>query len=97
MTLITTKALKEPVARAAAQRLTDQLKQSARQAGVQILGPAAASRPRLREKYRWQILIKAPDRRLLHQVLQSGLKSARSESGLSKVWYEVDVDPQRIV
>jgi primosomal protein N' len=54
-------------------------------------------RPRLRGKYRRQILIKAPDSRTLHEALKSGLRAIRTESGRSNVWFEVDVDPQRIV
>jgi primosomal protein N' (replication factor Y) len=98
---VTVKALNESRAEAAAQRLSEQLKRAVRsddpRPGLQILGPAAAMRPRLRGKYRRQILIKAPDSRSLHEALQSALRSVRSESGRSNVWFEVDIDPLRIV
>jgi primosomal protein N' (replication factor Y) len=98
---VTVKALNESKAEAAAQRLVEWLKRTVRsddpRPGLQILGPAAAMRPRLRGKYRRQILIKAPNSRTLHEVLASGLRAIRSESGRSNVWFEVDVDPQQIV
>ncbi len=98
---VTVKALNESKAEAAAQRLVEWLKRTVRsddpRPGLQILGPAAAMRPRLRGKYRRQILIKAPDSRTLHEALASGLRAIRSESGRSNVWFEVDVDPQQIV
>ncbi|MBI3811242.1 MAG: primosomal protein N' [Nitrospirae bacterium] len=97
---VTVKALNESKAEAAAQRLVENLKRAVRsddsRPGFQILGPVAAMRPRLRGKYRRQILIKAPDSRTLHEALASGLRALRSESGRSNVWFEVDVDPLRI-
>lgn len=98
---VTVKALNESKAEAAAQRLVEQLKRAVRsddsRPAFQILGPAAAMHPRLRGKYRRQILIKAPDSRTLHEALASSLRAIRSESGHSNVWFEVDVDPQQIV
>ena len=98
---VTVKALNESKAEAAAQQLAERLKRAVRsddpRPGLQILGPAAAMRPRLRGKYRRQILIKAPDSRTLHEALQSALRSVRAEPGRARVWFEVDVDPQRIV
>ena len=97
---VTVKALNESRAEAAAEQLAERLKQAVRsdgpRPGLQILGPAAAMRPRLRGKYRRQILIKAPDSRTLHEALQSALRSVRSAPGRSGVWYEVDIDPLRI-
>ncbi|TPW08137.1 MAG: primosomal protein N' (replication factor Y) (superfamily II helicase) [bacterium] len=97
---VTVKALNESKAEAAAQQLAERLKRAVRsddpRLGLQILGPAAAMRPRLRGKYRRQILIKAPDSRTLHEALQSALRSVRAEPDRARVWFEVDVDPQRI-
>jgi primosomal protein N' (replication factor Y) len=90
------KAISESKADAVANRLAEQLKRTVGGTGLQILGPAAAMRPRLRGKYRRQILVKAPDSRTLHEALQNALKAVRSEPGRSQVWLEVDVDPQRI-
>ncbi len=101
LAVVTVKALKESKAETTAQRLAELLKRAVRsddpRPGIQILGPAAAMRPRLRGKYRRQILVKAPDSRTLHEALQPGLRAIRSESGRAEVWFEVDVDPLRIV
>jgi primosomal protein N' (replication factor Y) (superfamily II helicase) len=99
--VITVKALNERKASAVAERLAEAIKRTARhddpQASFQTLGPAPALRPRLRGKFRSQILLKAPNTRILHEALQSGLRAVRSGSDRSRVWFEVDVDPQRIV
>lgn len=101
LAVVTVKALNESKAMALAKRLAEAIKQTARfddpEARFQILGPAAAMRPRLRGKFRCQVLIKAANSRTLHDALQSGLKAVRSGSDRSRVWFEVDVDPQRIV
>ncbi|MBI3609399.1 MAG: primosomal protein N' [Nitrospirae bacterium] len=100
LAVVTVKALKESEAEAAALRLSERLRRAIQRPGlegIQILGPAAAMRSRLYGKYRRQILIKAPDSRRLHEALQAEVRSARSESGRSRVWLEVDVDPQRIL
>jgi len=93
---VTVKALNESKAEATAQRLAEELRRGAGGDRLQILGPAAAMRPRLRGKFRRQVLIKAPDSRTLHEALQSALKAIRSEPGRSNFWLEGDVDPQRI-
>ncbi|MBI3610195.1 MAG: hypothetical protein HY204_05785 [Nitrospirae bacterium] len=96
LAVVTVKALKESTAAAVAQRLAEGFKRSAHGPDLKLLGPAATLRPQLYGKYRRQILVKAPDSRRLHEALHAGLKAARSEPGRSHVWFEVDVDPQRI-
>ena len=100
LAVVTVKSLNESKARAVAQRLGEEMKRTVRlgdsQPPVQILGPAAAMRPRLHGKVRCQILIKAPNSRILHEALRAGLNAVRSGSDRARVWFEVDVDPQRI-
>lgn len=105
LAVVTVKALKAAKAAAVAERLGERLRQwvhpaghrDGRQNGLQILGPAPAIRSQRHGKYRYQILIKASGSRILHRVLRSGLRSIRSEPGRYHVWFEVDVDPLRIV
>jgi primosomal protein N' (replication factor Y) len=100
LAVVTVKSLNESRARAVAQRLGDEMMRTVRldasQPAIQILGPAAAMRPRLHGKVRCQILIKAPNSRILHEALRAGLSAVRSGSDRARVWFEVDVDPQRI-
>ncbi|MBI3994959.1 MAG: primosomal protein N' [Nitrospirae bacterium] len=96
LAVVTVKALKKPDAEAVARRLAERLKQAPQGSGLQILGPADAMRPRLRGKHRCQILIKAPDSRVLHEALAPGLRAIRSGPVRAGVWFEVDVDPQQI-
>jgi primosomal protein N' (replication factor Y) len=100
LAVVTVKSLNESKARDVAQRLGEEMTRTVRldasQPAVQILGPAAAMRPRLHGKVRCQILIKAPNSRILHEALRAGLSAVRSGSDRARVWFEVDVDPQRI-
>jgi primosomal protein N' (replication factor Y) len=100
LAVVTVKSLNETKAQTAAQRLAEGIKRTVRledpQTRFQILGPAAAMRPRLHGKFRCQVLIKAPNSRMLHEALRAGLTAARSGSDRAGVWFEVDVDPQRI-
>ncbi|HEY5648605.1 MAG TPA: primosomal protein N' [Nitrospiria bacterium] len=96
LAVVTVKSLVQKKARDAAQRLVEILAESAHGSGTQVLGPAPSLRPRLFQKYRWQILIKAPDSPRLHRLLPEGLAALRAGRGLPGVWLEVDVDPVRV-
>ncbi len=64
--------------------------------GVEVLGPAPAPITRLRDAYRYQILLKGKDRLLLKSVLKKGLDlfSAVQKKTLRLT---VDVDPQNLI
>ena len=100
LAVVTVKSLSEAKAQAVAQRLAEGMRPTARpddpHPPFQVLGPAAGIKPRLHGKFRCRILIKAPNSRVLHEALQAGLSAVRSGSDRARVWFEVDVDPQRI-
>jgi primosomal protein N' (replication factor Y) len=58
--------------------------------GLEVLGPAPAPIPRIKKKYRWQILIKAPGHRLLAEAFS---RSRKALKGTSKLSVSIDVDP----
>ena len=59
------------------------------QSPVTLLGPAPAPIARLRDFWRFQILLKALQRRSLREALQ-GLKGLRTPGGVRLI---VDIDP----
>ena len=87
-------AEREDAAREFAEALAEQAGAAARArelTGVEILGPAPAPLPRLRGRYRFQLLLKAPDRASLLAVgrdVRDGC--ARAPQGVQAV---LDVDP----
>ena len=60
----------------------------------EILGPAPAPLTRLRDKYRWQILLKDGKLELLHGFLNNLEGEIASLSKAGKVKISVDVDPE---
>jgi len=56
---------------------------------VEVIGPAEAPIARIRGKYRWQLLLKGEDIRMLHTLTRDILARSRG-SGLD---IKVDVDP----
>ena len=60
----------------------------------EILGPAPAPITRLRDRYRWQILLKGENLQLLHGFLQSIEGEIASLSKVGKVKVSIDVDPE---
>ncbi|HEY4485311.1 MAG TPA: hypothetical protein VI702_03155, partial [Nitrospiria bacterium] len=99
LAVVTVKALRESEADAAAQKFSEALRSAippGRSEELAVLGPAPAPQPRLREKFRRQILVKAAGPRLLQRSLSSALEAVRSGRGGPRVWYEVDVDPLRM-
>ena len=63
--------------------------------GVEVLGPAPAALPRRAGRWRWQLLLRAGERRLLHAALRGALQLLRQSSAARRVRWQVDVDPQQ--
>jgi primosomal protein N' (replication factor Y) len=59
---------------------------------IKIIGPAEAAVPRLKNEYRYQLLIKAKDRRALNTTLQ-GLRSYALQHKWNATALVIDVDP----
>jgi len=91
------KSRAEEVARRFSDAIVNSIRTKSPAPDFKILGPIPAVRPRLHGKFRYQILIKASASRILHMALQAGLREARSGPRRSSVWFEMDVDPQRIL
>ena len=63
---------------------------------VEVLGPAPAPRVKLRDRYRWQILLKSASLSGLRAVC-SGLLSKKADIVSSSVRMEIDVDPYSLL
>lgn len=63
---------------------------------IKILGPAPAPIEKLRGRYRWQILIKAPSARILSGLLASSVPKIEATMP-RKVRLNVDVDPSNLL
>jgi len=59
---------------------------------VEVLGPAPAPRAKIKDRYRWQVLLKSASLSDL-RALCSGLLSRKADIIPSGVRMEVDVDP----
>jgi primosomal protein N' (replication factor Y) len=59
---------------------------------MRVLGPAEAPVPRMKSEYRYQLLIKSINRKLLNQVLQR-LRNYAVEKGWNATALVIDVDP----
>jgi primosomal protein N' (replication factor Y) len=66
--------------------------------GAQMLGPAPAALAKLKDRYRWHLLIKAPTARGLHQVLEQS-SAALKQAALPRngVRLSIDVDPVNLL
>jgi len=60
---------------------------------IEVLGPIAAAVSRIAERFRWQILLKAPNAKTLHQFAHQLVIESRSITGRRRVHLAVDVDP----
>ncbi len=84
------RAKAEEIGRAA----RDWIKKNASSSQVSVLGPAPAAIERLRDRYRWQILLKATDMAVLHR-LTDYLAASFQRSGGQRVL--IDVDPENML
>jgi len=57
---------------------------------VEILGPSPAPLMKLRGRFRWQLLLKAPERSALHRLLTRIRRAYTPPSGIR---FQIDVDP----
>ncbi len=64
---------------------------------ISLLGPAPAPLARLRNKYRWQLLLKGNDIKNLHQVIISSKKYFPPAVSSGKVKLFIDVDPENML
>ena len=60
--------------------------------GIKVLGPAEAPVPKLKSEFRYQLLLKAADRRILNQTLRD-LQSFAQEQKWPATALVIDVDP----
>lgn len=86
----------EAFAAEAASALALCIKKTLKKTGVKMLGPAPASLLRLREEYRYQILLKGADQQLIANTLQVALKEWR-KSAMKGVRLNIEIDPQQFV
>jgi primosomal protein N' (replication factor Y) len=64
---------------------------------VQILGPTPAPVSKIRDQYRWRILIRATDHRDIKAVVAFSRKQYRETPGHSRVQMIIDIDPQNLI
>ena len=70
---------------------------SAGAAGLQILGPAPAPIERIKGRERWQLLVKGPDRPLLHALIDKARGTFEQAKPPRTVRTIIDVDPYSVV
>jgi len=97
--LIELKGEKEDKVATHAEFISDALKNNAK--AIQVLGPAPAAIPKIRNRYRYHILVKSPrehdpNGKLLHELIQTAVTQYQnSKFGASRdVRLVIDVDPQ---
>lgn len=63
------------------------------QDAVTVLGPAPAPIARIRDEFRYRLLLRGKDHRVMKSVLRHGLDRCRELPGKTAVQFTVDVDP----
>lgn len=85
----------ERAAKEKIESLAEQLQEiaSALGAGIELLGPAPAPLAKLKGRYRWHLLLRAPDRGALEELVREvGRRHHHALQGIT-----VDVDPQSLL
>ncbi|MCJ7601763.1 MAG: primosomal protein N', partial [Desulfobulbaceae bacterium] len=87
----------EELVRSAATLTAQQARQLAETFRLTLLGPAAAPLARIRDKYRWQLLVKGTDSNTLHALCDSLAAQPVPPVRTTKVTMVVDVDPESML
>jgi primosomal protein N' (replication factor Y) len=61
---------------------------------ISILGPAPAPLSKIKDRYRWQLVLKATHRQWLLDLINAGLKSVKKTSTVKNLGINVDINPQ---
>ena len=64
---------------------------------VMVLGPAPAPIHRIDDEYRWRLLLRGKDHRLLKQIIIKAMKRFEEVPGRTALRLTVDVDPQDLM
>lgn len=64
---------------------------------IDVLGPASAPLSKIRNKYRWQLLLKGPDSVSLHQICQQLEADSPSSLHSHAVNMTMDIDPENML
>jgi primosomal protein N' (replication factor Y) len=78
---------------ALAESLADRVRAASTASGVMLRGPAPAPLERLRDRYRWQLIVSASSTRALHEVVRTIQTAWRASSEARTIRLVVDVDP----
>jgi primosomal protein N' (replication factor Y) len=87
------KGVDRKITRKAALFLSKEIKSRIKPNEVRVLGPAMAPLFRLRNKYRYQIMLKALDYRKAHFAIREAISAFAFQKDFSSVKVEIDVDP----
>ncbi len=93
LVVMTATAEKEPVAREVSEVYAASASESLAGRG-EVLGPAVPVPGRLRGRYRWQVILKGPDREYLLEAASSGRLAAGRVARRHGATVAIDVDPQ---
>ncbi|MCB9643299.1 MAG: primosomal protein N' [Myxococcales bacterium] len=64
---------------------------------VELLGPAPAALERIKNRFRWQLLLKAPERRSLHMLTWSLVREVLATMPRTEVKILIDTDPVQML
>jgi primosomal protein N' (replication factor Y) len=78
---------------ALAESLAERVRAVSTTSGVVLRGPAPAPLERLRDRYRWQLIVSATSTRALHDVVRAIQAAWRASSEARTIRLVVDVDP----
>ncbi len=96
LTLLILRHRKESLAASSAASLAELIKGSISGQDLQVLGPAPASLLRLREEYRYQILLKGESQKKISTVLKKALR-VWGKSKQRGTHLNIEIDPQQFV
>jgi primosomal protein N' (replication factor Y) len=80
-------------------KLSMELREKVRsfQNDIEILGPSEAPWEKLKGKYRWQMLVKGREHRILHRFTEKVIVGIKPQIKISGVRLSVDVDPLNLL
>ncbi|MFQ5597144.1 MAG: primosomal protein N' [Nitrospiria bacterium] len=96
VTLLLLKHRVETTVAREASSLADRIKMRHPGGGIEILGPAPAPLPKIKDAYRYQICIKGKDQRTIGTILKPAMEQWRRSAKKSAA-VDIEIDPQQFV
>jgi len=85
------------IVRRAAEAVAKSLAQDSTPEGIRVLGPAPAPIERIKQRYRWQVMIKSRELKPMRAAIAAMRAAVGPSAERDDIYLAIDIDPVRML